>query len=173
MSTTLQILAVIAPIGAIDVLYYHVYKFRLYRREQSVAEEITHLVRHATFVAIVVLLARGVRSSATDHAILALFVVDVINSSADVLLEPRSRAALGGLPRGEYFLHFLGASGAAAAGVAYLHERTQGVIAPAAGWLAWQSTFLVVTASALCLLEASLFVRALVARNRRALPAPA
>jgi hypothetical protein len=107
---TLLILCALAPIGAIDVLYYHLYRFRLFERDHSVAEELTHLVRHVCFVALVALLASGVGGWA-DRVILVLLVVDLINSAADVLLEPRSRAPLGGLPAGEYFLHFLGRSG--------------------------------------------------------------
>lgn len=166
MSTTLMILVAIAPIGAIDVLYYHLYRFRLYRQPQSVAEEITHLVRHVTFIAVVVLLARGVSTTTTDHVLLGLLCVDLVNSAADVLLEPSSRAPLGGLPRGEYFLHFLGATGAAAATASYLFERSAGPIAPASGWLGWQSGALIWSASALCLLETALFLHAIATRKR-------
>jgi hypothetical protein len=165
VTTTLLILSVIAPIGAIDVLYYHLYRFRLYRREQCVFEELTHLVRHATFIALVALLARGVTSSVVDHVILALFVVDIINSSADVLLESRSRAELGGLPRGEYFLHFVGTLGAGAAGISYLYERARIPLEPAYGLLAWQSAALVASGTLLFLVESGLFARAIFARR--------
>jgi len=163
---TLLVLGMIVPIGAIDVLYYHLHRFRLYEREQSVAEELTHLARHVTFVALVALLAGGVRDAWTDAAILALFAFDLLNSSADVLLEPRSRASLGGLPPGEYFLHFLGTFGTAAATATYVFERSELPIAPAQGWVALQSTSMIVGGVALFALEAALFVRALRSRAR-------
>ena len=156
---TLLILCALAPIGAIDVLYYHLYRFRLFERDHSVAEEITHLVRHVCFVALVALLASGVGGWA-DRVILVLLVVDLINSAADVLLEPRSRAPLGGLPAGEYFLHFLGTFGTALATASYLFERQSLPIEPAEGLLAWQSVARVASGLAVFGLEAGLFVRA-------------
>lgn len=175
MSLTLMILCALAPIGAIDVLYYHLYRFRLFERDQSVLEEVTHLVRHASFVAIVALLASGVRTGIVDHALLALLALDLVNSAADVWLEQRSRASLGGLPRGEYLLHFLGTFGTGLATASYLYERQTLPLAPAEGLLAWQSAGLVSTGVVLFLVESSLFVRArlgqrgLVARDRLAL----
>lgn len=157
---TLFILCSLAPIGAIDVLYYHLYRFRLYERDHSVAEEITHLVRHIAFVSIAALLALGVTDAWADRAILVLLVLDLINSAADVLLEPRSRAPLGGLPAGEYFLHFLGTFGTALATASYLFERASLPIAPAEGLLAWQAIGLVGSGIGLFLLEGGLFARA-------------
>ncbi|MCA9611598.1 MAG: hypothetical protein H6721_08580 [Sandaracinus sp.] len=170
---TLFVLAMIAPIGAIDVLYYHLFRFRLFEREQSVAEEITHLMRHLTFVALVALLSRGVCDGWTDAAVITLFAIDLVNSSADVLLEPRSRQALGGLPAGEYFLHFLGTFGVAIATATYFFERASLPIAPAEGWPALQSTLMIASGLGLFALEAGLFVRALRARAKRLVPASA
>ena len=121
------------------MLYYHLHRFRLFERNSSVGEEVTHLLRHATFIAIVALLASGVRTALADHALVALLFFDLANSAADVWLEPRSREALGGLPRGEYLLHFLGTFGTGLATASYLHERTALPFAPAEGLLAWQS----------------------------------
>lgn len=159
MTLTLLVLVAIAPIGAIDVLYYHLYRFRLFERSESAAEELTHLVRSVVFVVAVLLLARGVDET-TDRIVLALLVADLVNSALDVWLEPRSRAALGGLPRGEYLLHFLGTFGSGLAAATYLFERTRLPLAPATGWLAQQSVMLVVTGALLFTLEAGLFARA-------------
>ncbi|MFO0639732.1 MAG: hypothetical protein U0183_11020 [Polyangiaceae bacterium] len=165
MSSTLAVIGAIAPIGAIDVVYYHLYKFRLYERDESVAEELTHLVRQAAYIGIVAILAGGVRSASADAAMLALLALDFASSLLDVSLEHRSRASIGGLPRGEYVLHFLGTFGAAAAAVTYAFERRSLPIAPAP---AWQSVGVLAGGGALFLLELGLFVRA---RARRRLAA--
>jgi hypothetical protein len=160
-STTLIVLCGIAPVGALDVLYYHLYRFRLFEREASVAEEITHLVRQACFVSIVALLAAGAPSVAADRALLALFAIDLVSSATDVALEPRSRAPLGGLPPGEYFLHFLGTFGSSAAAATYVFERGS-VLAPAP---MWQSVPVIVTGTVLLAIEAGLFLRAVLRRG--------
>ncbi|MFV8751467.1 hypothetical protein ACNOYE_13060 [Nannocystaceae bacterium ST9] len=160
MTTTLLILCSLAPIAAIDVLYYHIYRFRLYAQDSSVGEQLTHLLRHATILAIVALLGSGVRSPWADASLLALFAFDLINSAADVWLEPRSRAPLGGLPRGEYFLHFLGIFGTGLATASYLYERTQLPIAAPTGLLAVQVAAMLGIGAILFMVEAGLFVRA-------------
>ena len=45
MKLTLFILLTAGPIGATDVIYFHLYKFRLYARPQSFREELTHIGR--------------------------------------------------------------------------------------------------------------------------------
>lgn len=157
MSTTLLILGALAPIGAIDVLYYHLYRFRLFERDASASEEITHLLRQAAFVAIAVLLATGVQSAPVDIALIALFAFDLVNSAIDVLLEPRSRASLGGLPQGEVFLHFLGTFGMGLAAASYLYERSA---LPLAAAPLWQIAPLVTGGSGLFVVELVLFMRA-------------
>lgn len=168
MSTALLVLSALAPIGAIDVLYFHLYRFRLFEREASAAEEVTHLLRQAAFVAMAALLATGVQSPLADIAVLALFAFDLVNSALDVLIEPDSRASLGGLPRGEIFLHFLGTFGMGLAAASYLHERTQLPlpVAPIA-----QAAQLVLGGAALFLVELALFLRA--RRRRHGRPHPA
>ena len=168
MSTTLLILGALAPVGAIDVLYYHLYRFRLFERDASAGEEVTHLVRQAAFVAMVLLLATGVQSALVDVALIALFALDLVNSAIDVLLEPRARAPLGGLPQGEVFLHFLGTFGMGLATASYLYER--GVM-PVAAVPLWQIAPLVTGGSVLFFVELSLFVRA--RQRSRSAPQPA
>lgn len=163
MSATLAVISAIAPIGAIDVVYYHLYKFRLYEREESVGEEVTHLVRQGAYVAIVALLAGGIRDAATDAAMLFLLAIDFTSSLVDVSLEHRSRASLGGLPRGEYVLHFLGTFGAAVAAATYVFERRSLPIAAPPGW---QVASLLGGGVVLLAIEIALFVRARLARVR-------
>lgn len=161
MSTALLVLCVIAPVGAVDVVYYHLYRFRLFEREASVAEEVTHLVRQACFIGIVALLAMGTPCPTADRALLALFAADLVNSAVDVALETRSRRPLGGLPPGEYVLHFLGTFGSGVATAAYVFERGT-AFAPAP---TWQVAPMVVTGVALLAVETALFVRAIARRG--------
>lgn len=156
---TLTVLALLAPIGAIDVLYYHLYRFRLFERRESFTEQLTHLVRHVAFLGAVALLARGV-TPATDPLVLALLTIDLLNSALDVWLEHRSRASLGGLPRGEYFLHFLGTFGSGLATATYLWERQTLPMPAAHGPLAAQSVALVSVGLVLFVIEATLTFRA-------------
>lgn len=156
MSTALMVLLVVAPIGAVDVIYYHLVRFRLFEREASVAEEVTHLVRAACFLATVGLLAMGTPGPMVARVLVGLLVLDLVDSAADVLLEPRSRAALGGLPGGEYFLHFVGTFGSGLATAAYLLEYGQS-FAPAPAWMVAPT---IVVGAALLVLELGLFVRA-------------
>ncbi|MCZ2250024.1 MAG: hypothetical protein LC111_14795 [Bacteroidia bacterium] len=160
MSTALVILCIIAPIGAVDVLYYHLYRFRLFEREASAPEEITHLIRHVCFLAIVALLAGGTPSATADKALLVLLAVDLLNSTLDVILEPRSRASLGALPPGEYLLHFLGTFGSGLAAAAYLLERGE-TWAPAP---LWQVAPLLLGGGLLFIVELVLFGRTCVRR---------
>ncbi|MBL8680424.1 MAG: hypothetical protein JNK05_14700 [Myxococcales bacterium] len=163
MSTALLILCVLAPIGAIDVLYYHLFRFKLYERDASVAEELTHFVRHLCFVAAVALLAGGTPSPLADKVILGILALDLVNSALDVALEEASRAPLGGLPRGEYLLHFLGTFGSGLVAAAYLYERGRS-FAPAP---AWQVAPMLVAGVVLFAIELCLFVKARMASARR------
>jgi hypothetical protein len=160
VSVTLMILAALAPIGAIDVVYYHWYRFRLF--ERAPLEELTHLVRKTVFLVVVALLSTGVSAPAVDTAILVLLAVDFMNSAADVLLEPRSREALGGLPAGEYFLHYLGTFGTGVASAAYLFER-RSLPLPAAP--TWQSVVLIAGAAVTFAIGAALVLRARVSEG--------
>lgn len=164
MNTTLTILSVTAVVGAVDVLYYHWYRFRLFAQERSVAEELTHLLRHLAFIAGVALLASGSASPLVDRAILAIFAFDFVNSALDVALEPRSRASLGGLPAGEYFVHFLGTFGTGLAAASYLYERRSLPLLAPEGVYAWQVTGMLALGAVLFLAEASLFACALAKR---------
>lgn len=163
MSTAFLILCVLAPIGAIDVLYYHFYRFRLYERDASVAEELTHFVRHLCFVAAVALLSAGTPGPLADKALLVILVVDLVNSALDVALEHQSRASLGGLPRGEYLLHYVGTFGSGLVAAAYLYERGRTFAAAPA----WQVAPMLAVGVVLFAIELCLFVRARMASARR------
>lgn len=129
MNLPLTIMTATAAIGAVDVLYFHLYRFRLFAQPGSVAEEITHLCRHAIFLTLLLVLSSGGRSPERDALVFALIGLDLLNGATDVLLERGSRAPLGGLPPLESLVHFLSSFGMGLAVAAYVLAAD----APAAG----------------------------------------
>jgi hypothetical protein len=110
MHLALWLLLIAGPIGATDVLYFHLWKFKLYRRPQSRKEELTHLIRGAAVPAIFAMLLLGRPEGRYFWIVAALFFFDTINSLLDVMIEPASRASLGGVPPAELAVHFIGTS---------------------------------------------------------------
>jgi len=119
MHYALYLMLVAAPFGAFDVLYFHLWKFRLYERRQSRGEEWTHLLRGLTVPAIVVLLMIGKPQGGMFWLVAALFFVDTINSLVDVMVEPGSRAPIG-VPPEELAVHFIGTTAMGAAWATFL-----------------------------------------------------
>jgi len=161
----LTILTAVVTLGAIDVVYFHLYRFRLWAQPGSVAEEVTHLIRHVVFLAVLALLASGVQTAVADRAVLVLIVIDLLNSAADVLLERRSREPLGGLPATEYLIHVLSSFGLGIAVMAYLFARPQLPLPRPEGLLAWQVGAMLVAGGVLFCVEAALFASALLKRR--------
>lgn len=163
LDTTLTILAVVGTIGAIDVLYYHLYRFRLYSQPGCMAEEVTHLLRNAIFIAIL-LVCMQPATEPWSRVMFLLFAADIGNSVIDVLLEKRSRAELGGLPSGEYLVHILSTFGTGVAVASY--TMALGSPAPVLeGLLRWQVWGMVGMGVALLAIEGVLFARALGGRT--------
>lgn len=168
MEIAFELLLATAMVGALDVLYFHLYRFRLFEREDSVVEELTHLIRAGLFLFIagVVMFSDG--SATARYAILAAFAFDLVNNAVDVLVEKRSRATLGGLPSVEYLVHILS-------------TFLTGVIVATFWWQSSASGFAPVElttsqlvrgggalfiGSSLLFIELGLFVRAVMARRR-------
>jgi hypothetical protein len=109
-------LLVAAAIGGIDVVYFHVYRFRLASRPGSRAETLAHLAQSLTFI--------GMCFSAVARAgawlTIGAFGLHFAAIAVDVLLEKTSRASWGGVPPTEYLLHVAGATATGAAFAAYL-----------------------------------------------------
>ena len=108
MNAVIELLLVASIIGAIDVGYYHIYKYRLFEQPSAVGEHITHLLRSVMFLAIGAVVTLSDGSPAARAIVLGLVAFDLLNGVVDVLLERRSRKPMGGLPTGEYLLHILG-----------------------------------------------------------------
>ena len=175
----LLLLAVAAPLGAFDVAYYHLYRFRLFARPESWGETTTHLVRG-------LLISGGAWGLAHHEAhglwvwvFAGLFALDFLNNLVDVALEPRSRASLGGLPPLEYAIHVAGASLSGAVAAAFVAVNLDHAGAATAlvaqpsvsSWLRLDTELVAVGGLLLTLLEGALLLRAMIGQARSGAPA--
>src|SRR5690348_15242607 len=101
------LLLAMGTVGALDGVWYHLFKLRLAQRSSCRAETITHVVRGITFAVALTALVQGRPSGAWFWALLAVFALDFADDVLDVVIEPKSRAPLGGLPPLEYLVHML------------------------------------------------------------------
>jgi len=167
MRIPLLILLAAGPVGALDVLYFHIWKFSLYSRPQSSGEQLVHLIRAVVAPLLFAILLAGRPEGAWYWLVAVLFAMDTINSAVDVVLEPASRAPIG-VPRAELALHFIGTMAMGAAwgtfmvagwdtrnGAAALRAHTD--LPPAIALLAWSSLAI---AAAVFLFETLLVFRA-------------
>jgi len=99
---------VLAAIGAFDVGYYHIFKLRLFERPECHHEQLAHTCRGLLFCGMLALVAFGEPHGGFAVALLVLFAIDTVNTIVDTFVEQDSRAALGGLQRGEYMTHVIG-----------------------------------------------------------------
>lgn len=120
MFIPLILIAIVAPLGAIDVLYFHIWKFKLYKQSSARMEMITHLARGILFASGAGILFFFEPRGVWYWIVGAIFFLDFINSLADVSLEKNSRAPLGGLPTLEYIIHTIGSTFAGAITAAFL-----------------------------------------------------
>jgi len=144
MVPTLVLLLVMATVGAVDGAYYHTYKFRLFEQPSARLETVTHIFRAFSLAIALWVLAHWIPVGGWYWAILGVFTFDLADDIVDVLIEPRSRAPLGGLPPLEYFIHMIAialSGGAWAtfvlAGWATRHEPAALVSFDLPWWLLW------------------------------------
>jgi hypothetical protein len=167
IADTAMLLLGASTIGVVDVFWFHLHKFRLYRQQSSAAEEAVHLASYTAFIGLgAALLSQG-GDGAGHGLVLALFGVQLVLTATDVLLEPRSRAPLGGLPAVEYLFHILvtfGIGGAAA--TFWWTTRTDGA-APLRGMERAQVLASIGFTSVLAVVEGALYLRAILARLPR------
>lgn len=132
MDIVVALFVVSGTIGAADILYYHLHKFRLARQPGSRAETVTHLLRSFTFGAGLWTLAGHAPRGGWYWAVAALFAFDFVDEVVDVLIEPKSREPLGGLPGAEYLVHMICTTLNGAAWVTFLVEGWPDRLAPTA-----------------------------------------
>lgn len=162
MNMVLELLLAVSMIGALDVLYFHLYKHKLYAHPASVWEEVTHLSRHVIFLAIVAMIL-FVEPATAAPIVASLFVLDLFNTAVDVWLERGSRQALGGLSSAEYLLHVLASIGLGAA-IATLWWRHE-LLGPLTDMQLLRGGLTLSLGGVLLLIESALFGRAICARR--------
>jgi len=128
MLTACVLLLTIGLLGAFDVFYFHHHRARLGERPDTRTEAWIHVIRGPVYV-LQFLLVPNIRfEGAAFGLVVALFCADAAVAVADVLCEPASRRAQGGLPGGEYLMHIV----LSVLVGAYLHAY----FASSNGWLA-------------------------------------
>src|SRR5438067_3640540 len=105
MTAAFYLLLAIGCLGAFDVLYFHIGKCDLQSRAESQREVLWHTCRHFIYALQFLWVANLRPHGAALLALPLLYGSDVFVAWADVWEETKSRKSLGGLPRGEYFMH--------------------------------------------------------------------
>jgi hypothetical protein len=90
-------------VGGIDGIYFHIVRFRLWAAPEGWLEHVLHTAR-AVLVAPMLWLI-FVAEGARLWPLIALVVLDLAATVGDVVVESKSRAPLGGLPRAELAIH--------------------------------------------------------------------
>lgn len=103
-SATLSVL-LFGLIGIIDGFYYHIWKFKLHKHPETRFEHITHSIRAAIFLALLILLFQYDYGSTPLYVAAGLVALDIIVLLIDLVVEGDSRRNLGGLPHLEYIVH--------------------------------------------------------------------
>lgn len=176
----LLLLVIAATIGGLDILYYHVYKFRLYEQPKSRWEVVTHILRGILIGTGGFMLVNFEIRGAWYYVVGSLFILDFINALWDVYLEPESRAPLGGLPPFEYMIHIFGATMSGAISMSYFilfwEDRTLPTSLSFLGstafptWLKYSGLQLAYGALLLTILDAGLLIRSHIRTKKVTMP---
>lgn len=105
MKAAFYLLTIAGLVGSYDVLYYHIYKLKLYKQHDAMWENVTHAIRALLF-AVMILTVMHVRCTGWWWLVYPiLLAIEVTNTMTDAILEPKTRKSMGGLPPVEYYLH--------------------------------------------------------------------
>ena len=107
MITANYLLLTLGILGATDILLYHSVSHGIRTHTESRRELITHALRGPTYATLFLVVPNFQLHGAFAVMLALLLIFDTAISIADFWLERQSRAALGGLPSGEYVLHML------------------------------------------------------------------
>jgi hypothetical protein len=100
-------LVLFTAMAGVDGLYFHLYRYRLYRRPECRYEHRLHTVNAVLFVPLVAMLFCVEPRGLYLWLWLLLFLASLGVEVLDVLCERASRQELGGLLPSEYLMHFL------------------------------------------------------------------
>ena len=143
-------LVVFMLLGAIDGLYFHLWRDRLHTRAASRAEHLVHTLRTALFVPLLPTLFLWQTAGVLLWAGLVVLALDQALELWDMVTEKGSRADLGGLSTSEYVLHMSSSTARGAALALGLAARpaeawsltspwSLGSMPTFASFVAWQS----------------------------------
>jgi hypothetical protein len=107
MEAAFYLLLVAGHLGFFDVLYFHWWRCRLGERPECRREVRLHTARHLVYGLQFLWVANLRFHGAALLLLVVLYAGDIYIAWADVWEETRSRASMGGLPRGEYFMHIV------------------------------------------------------------------
>jgi hypothetical protein len=124
----LGLLVAAFALGAIDGIYFHLQRFRLFAHAESRSEHLIHSLRALLSLPLLWLLFLRAPSGLALHLAAALALTDQLALVADLIIERKSRASLGGLPHAEYMIH-VGANALHSVGLALAFAAR-----PAASW---------------------------------------
>lgn len=160
MMLPILLMLIVSPIGFVDVFYFHIVKFKLYKQPSSRTETVTHIIRSLLFGLGAFLLLNFEPHGLWVWVVGGLFVADFVNTLVDVFLEPKSRKPLGGIPPSEYIIHIIGAVSAGAITATYFVQawplhNLESVLSPVVHplWLFIPGTGLVIGSLFLAVLE--------------------
>lgn len=105
MTAATVCLMLFSLVAGFDGIYFHLYKYKLYARQDSFYEHKMHTISAVLFIPVVYFLF-GANFSGLLLWLGVLFILaESYIEIADVLSEKDSRASLGGLSSGEYATH--------------------------------------------------------------------
>lgn len=102
---SLVLMVAFFAVAALDGVYFHLWKFRLFARPESRVEHALHTARALLAPPIVWLLYIAPPGPLLTVGV--LIGLDQLAAVVDVLIEPKSRKSLGGLPRTEFQAHVI------------------------------------------------------------------
>lgn len=92
-------------LGAVDLFYFHIWKYKLHTRRESRYEHKLHMAFAFLMVPVALLLYYQNLGSIGLWAALYFVVAALVTELLDVFSENDSRSSVGGLSKGEYALH--------------------------------------------------------------------
>jgi hypothetical protein len=104
MRPVLPVLGVLCIVGAADALYLHAWKYGLHRNSASRWEVLTH-AGHGLSMSALILLCLVDAHGRWAWLIVGIITFQLVTQITDIVIEPTSRQALGGVPPEEYRLH--------------------------------------------------------------------
>jgi hypothetical protein len=133
--TSLGVLTAAFTLGAVDGVYFHLQRFRLFAQADSRYEHCLHTLRALLALPTLILLYLVEPTGAPLYLAAAAVAADQVLLVLDLVAERTSRIKMGGVPHAEYMIHVV-ANGLHAVAVALALASL-----PAAAWTAasgWQ-----------------------------------